>query len=248
MTGGLDAVALNSSMPGGDDMTLSDNDADYFTSRTTSGGGKSGPDDEASTTPPVMNAEANTSENKPETVMGTNENVNNSSSLSIPGVTPDALQINANTTTTLPAGGATNGPASSSGMSGNSNATEGQDVSTTVQRSDELTSGTTLVAPQPNETSNIVTSPTGVTISIAQESTTLPSAAGNNTEAVTAVPVSNTSWQVFQVFLVLCVLGLLALGLLYWKKKRRQDDEIRCSRDTPTTPTRPSAWRTPPTS
>ncbi|KAK8742151.1 hypothetical protein OTU49_002145 [Cherax quadricarinatus] len=40
------------------------------------------------------------------------------------------------------------------------------------------------------------------------------------------MPVSQTSWGIFQFFLVLCLLGLITLGFLYWRKKRRQDDEI----------------------
>ncbi|XP_045588597.1 uncharacterized protein [Procambarus clarkii] len=38
--------------------------------------------------------------------------------------------------------------------------------------------------------------------------------------------VSNASWGIFQFFLALCLVGLIALGFLYWRKKRRQDDEI----------------------
>ena len=233
MNGTTDMVALNSSMTGGDNVTTDDGKSDYFNSTTTTDEEESEADDTASTTTPVTDDETTMSE----VSLDTDENTNNSSTLSISGVTTDALE--ANTSVTLPVPTTINGtfvntdtslsldtpskPPTRTGIT-----KEGGAVSKNVG-GDELTSGTSLVSPQFNGTLRNVTSPPGVTVSIqgtASESTPLPSLSSNSTEAVMAVPVSNTSWQVFQVFLVLCVMGLLALGFLYWKKKRRQDDEI----------------------
>lgn len=236
INGNTDVVALNSSMSRGDNETSSDGDSGYFNSTKTTDGGKSETDEEAPTTPTVTDDESSTPENGREAVLSTDENTDKSSILSVPGVTTDSMQSNASVTLPDASTTVTNGPVINTEISGTSSTpsraptrtrlTDEQAVSTNVSGGDELTSGTTLAAPQSSGTVRNVTSLSGVTIEGTPESTPLPSPAGNSTEAVVAVPVSSTSWQVFQVFLVLCVLGLLALGFLYWKRKRRQDDEI----------------------
>ncbi|XP_042858159.1 uncharacterized protein LOC122244336 isoform X2 [Penaeus japonicus] len=37
---------------------------------------------------------------------------------------------------------------------------------------------------------------------------------------------TSSTWGMFKIFVVICVLGAVALGFLYWRKRRQQDDEI----------------------
>lgn len=224
VSGGVDIVAMNSTTSGDDEGTLHGHVSDSFSTTATTG--KEGNTDEEQ----LANISATDDEvTAPESISGTGVVTNSSTTLSIPGVTTDGLQANSTTSTTSTL---TNTNTSVSQRSGTPNLVptkieytdESEDMAENILGGDELTSGTTPGESQADGTSGTITSPSGITVPL--ESTPLPSASGNTTEAVSAKPVSSTSWQVFQVFLILCALGLLALGFLYWKKKRRQDDEI----------------------
>lgn len=87
-------------------------------------------------------------------------------------------------------------------------------------------SGGTLEASGPPVVSRLPVSTTLETFP--KTSSASPSGSINATapEASETKPMARTPWGVFQVFLVLCLLGSVVLGFLYWRKKRRQDDEI----------------------
>ncbi|KAK4327686.1 hypothetical protein Pmani_001838 [Petrolisthes manimaculis] len=96
--------------------------------------------------------------------------------------------------------------------------TESPNNTTTTTRNSEdtsdiipLNSNRTSTSGGVTPTINMTISPLNTTIGIDE-----PIISESNT----------TSWRVFQVFLVLCAIGILGLGFLYWKKKRRQEDEI----------------------
>ncbi|KAK3885277.1 hypothetical protein Pcinc_010497 [Petrolisthes cinctipes] len=82
-----------------------------------------------------------------------------------------------------------------------------EDTSDIIPLNINRTSTSGAVTPTINMTISPLNTTTGIDEPIISESTT-------------------TSWRVFQVFLVLCAIGFLGLGFLYWKKKRRQEDEI----------------------
>lgn len=213
ISGRTDVVALNSSTSGDDTMTSGDSEGD---------GGESETDEGMPMTTAMPDDEDTTAETVPEVKVDTDQNTDDSSKLPITDLTTDSLPTNASVT--LPDGNTTVPGNTSQVPTKTQPAGEGQ----TVSEGSELTPGTSA-APQSNGTIENVTSTGDGTVPVegkVSESTLEPSPAVNSTEAVMAVPVSSTSWQVFQVFLVLCVLGLLALGFLYWKRKRRQDDEI----------------------
>lgn len=190
------------------------------------------PEDGSSTTTTADGetaASVNSTEDAFET-SGKEENI----TLSVPGVTTDSLQANGSVSLLDGNATVTGDPLISSEASVDSETantvteettfTGGQNLSDIISTTDEDNSDTTLGRPDFNTTLEDVTGGTAFPIGVIMGST--PPPAGNGTEAVMAVPMSSTSWQVFQIFLVLCVMGLLALGFLYWKRKHRQDDEI----------------------
>lgn len=230
-----DVATLNSSMSGDDNLTSNGDAPDDFnaTVTTTNTENNETNEGENSFTASVTTGQLNSSQNGTEDAFETSGKADNSTTLSIPGSTTDSLQTIVSVTLAHSNASATDGPLitetsinseSPSIIPTDTRFTDGQNLSTNVFKTTMGSSNTVLGTPYPNTTSEYVTVgkefPGGVT------KVPTPPPAGNTTEAVVAVPVSSTSWQVFQIFLVLCVLGLLALGFLYWKRKRRQDDEI----------------------
>lgn len=231
--GSTDVVSLNSTISASDNMTsgVSSDLQDTMTATDTKNNEE---DEDGSSTATMVDGESGASGNGTEDAFETKAKEDNITTLSIPGVTTDSLQTNASIT--LPEGNATatDVPFTPSEVSLNSetasNVTEetpftgGQNLSTVISGTDNGSSDATLGRPDFNTTLENVTGETALPTGVIMDST--PPPAGNSTDAVVAVPMSSTSWQVFQFFIVLCVMGLLALGFLYWKRKRRQDDEI----------------------
>lgn len=224
--GTTDVVTLNSSMSGGDNMTSNGNASSDFnaTMTTTDEENIETDGEEKSTMPTVTDSGTGVSENGATDASESSGKEDNSTSLSVPGVTTDFLPTNASVTLSYDNATATNITTDIFGnFESTSSTPDGQNLSTNVFETDKDSSDTAS-RPESSVTLGNVTEGTVITGEVMIESTPFP--AGNSTEAVVAVPVSSTSWQVFQIFLVLCVIGLLALGFLYWKRKRRQDDEI----------------------
>lgn len=229
--GSTDVVSLNSTILASDNMT-SGVSSDLQDTMTATDAENNEEDEGGSSTAAVADGEPGASENVTEDAFET-EAKEDITTLFIPGVTTDSLQTNASIT--LPEGNATatDGPFTPSevsvGSETASNVTEeppftgGQNLSTIISGTDNGSSAT-LGRPDFNTTLENVTGGTALPTGVIMDSTPYPT--GNSTDTVMARPMSNTSWRVFQFFIVLCVMGLLALGFLYLKKKRRQDDEI----------------------
>lgn len=230
--GSTDIESLNSTNSAADNMTLVA--ASDLQDTMTATDAETSEDEGGSSTATMADGESGTSESGTEDTYGTKTKEDNITTLSIPGVTTDSLQTNASIT--LPEGNATatDGPFTPSKVSVDSESTSkvteetpftgGQNLSTVISGTDNDGSDATIGSPDFNSTvenaTGVTVLPTGVIMD------TTPTPTGNSTDVVVAVPMSSTSWQVFQFFIVLCVMGLLALGFLYWKRRRRQDDEI----------------------
>lgn len=230
--GNTDVMTLNSSVSGGDKMTSNgDVTSDFKATMGTTEAEVTEPDEEDQLTfVTVSEGESNASENVTTDTSEINGKENDTTS-PIPDVTTDILHTNASVTLPYADATATNNsfittevsvsPETPSFIPEVTRFTDGQNISTDIFETDKNSSDSSPERPESSSIGN-VTNESVFPGEVIMESTPFP---GANSTVVSA-PVSSTSWQVFQIFLVLCVISLLALGFLYWKRKQRQDDEI----------------------
>lgn len=106
--------------------------------------------------------------------------------------------------------------------------TPGVEGNGSVFSSTPVTSFITEFPPPHGPPTDIITDPYSPINTTVMTNFTTPSGSASTGDAAILAgdDITSSSWGMFKIFLVICVLGVAALGFLYWRKRRQQDDEI----------------------
>lgn len=100
-----------------------------------------------------------------------------------------------------------------------------------VFSSTQVTSSITEFPPPHGPPTDIITDPyspinTTVMMNFTTPSGSASTASSGDAAILAGDDTTSSSWGMFKIFLTISVLGVAALGFLYWRKRRQQDDEI----------------------